>query len=134
MNKKRKMSEKTIFKKNGTSYPVDVKQKVIGDIKSGLLSNRAAAKLYGLSRNTINNWIVQDSLLPLYNEPDKPLEMNTKEESSRLNMLSKQVVRLQKALEKANLKIDGLETMINLSEKKFKIKIRKKSGAKRFKE
>lgn len=41
MSKKRKMSGKAIFKKNGTSYSVDVKQKVIGDIKSGLLSNRA---------------------------------------------------------------------------------------------
>ena len=47
------MSGKAIFKKNGTSYSVDVKQKVIGDIKSGLLSNRAAAKLYWIFRGIV---------------------------------------------------------------------------------
>lgn len=53
---------------------------------------------------------------------------------SKVKALSKQVIDLQKALEKANLKIDGLHTVIQVNEEELKIKIRKKLGAKRSRE
>ncbi|WP_286850120.1 MULTISPECIES: hypothetical protein [Sphingobacterium] len=60
--------------------------------------------------------------------------MKEPNESSKIKLLSKQVLELQKALEKANLKINGLETLIQVSEEELKIKIRKKPGAKQSKE
>ena len=39
-------------------------------------------------------------------------------------------IELEKALAEAKLKIAALEIMIDLAEQQFKIKIRKKSGAK----
>lgn len=60
--------------------------------------------------------------------------MKEPNETSKVKALSKQVIDLQKALEKANLKIEGLQTMIQVSEEELKIKIRKKLGAKRSKE
>ncbi|WP_434059818.1 hypothetical protein, partial [Myroides marinus] len=55
------------------------------------------------------------------------------EQETVVKKLNKQVIELQKALEKANLKIETLETLIEVSEQDLKIKIRKKSGAKQSK-
>ena len=71
-------------------------------------------------------------MLPLIRPIQKP--MKEPNETSKVKALSKQVIDLQKALEKANLKIEGLQTMIQVSEEELKIKIRKKLGAKRSKE
>ncbi|GGC06626.1 hypothetical protein [Dyadobacter sediminis] len=49
-------------------------------------------------------------------------------ESSKTRILAKQVQDLTKQLEKANLKISGLQTMIEVSEQELHIKIRKKPG------
>lgn len=65
MEKARKKIVKQLVKKIGTSYPENVKQKIVGEIKSGFHSHRTAAKIYGISRNTINNWVTQDSLFSL---------------------------------------------------------------------
>lgn len=132
MGKVQKKSVKRPIKKIGTSYPEDVKCRIVGEIKSGFHSHRTAAKIYGISRNTINSWVIQDSLLPLIRPTQRPMKESN--ENSQVKALSKQVIELQKALEKANLKIDGLQTMIQVSEEELKIKIRKKLGAKQSKE
>ena len=59
--------------------------------------------------------------------------MGNSNSNKQVNLLNKQVRELQKALKKARLKIDGLETIIQVSEEELKIKIRKKSGAKQSK-
>jgi len=133
MENTRKKRVKKPLKKEGRSYSETVKAKVVGEVKSGFHSCRTAAKLYGISRNTINSWVVQDSLFSLIPQAtQRPMEEPN--ENSKERRLSRQVVELQKALEKANLKIDGLQTMIQVSEEELKIKIRKKPGAKRSKE
>jgi len=132
MEKSQKKCLKKSIKKSGKSYSEDVKRKIVGEIKAGFHSHRTAAKIYGISRNTINSWVIQDSLLPLIRPTQKP--MKEPNETSTVKALSKQVIELQKALEKAKLKIDGLQTMIQVSEEELKIKIRKKPGAKQSKE
>ena len=132
MEKSQKKCLKKSIKKSSTSYSEDAKRKIFGEIKAGFHSHCTAAKIYGISRNTINSWVIQDSLLPLIRPTQKP--MKEPNETSTLKALSKQVIELQKALEKAKLKIDGLQTMIQVSEEELKIKIRKKPGAKQSKE
>ena len=46
---------------------------------------------------------------------------------------SERIRQLERALEDANLKILGLETIINVAEKDLKIDIRKKPGTKQSK-
>jgi len=58
--------------------------------------------------------------------------INIKEET-KARILAKQVLDLTKELEKAKLKISGLETMIEVSEQDLHIKIRKKPGTKQSK-
>jgi len=59
--------------------------------------------------------------------------IDTKEEP-KVRVLSKQVMDLIKALEKAKLTIIGLQTIIEVSEQDLNIKIIKKSGAKQSKD
>jgi len=134
MSKNQKVSPVKPFKRIGRSYPDEVKRKIVSEIQSGLLSQRAAERLYRINRKTIDGWITQFSLLPLKSNTLIQKGMAEPNESAKVRLLSKQISELQKALGKAQLKIDGLETMIRVSEEELKIKIRKKPGAKRSKE
>ena len=49
------------IQKVGASYPEEIKRKIVYEIQSGFHSHRTAAKLYGISRNTINAWIIKYS-------------------------------------------------------------------------
>jgi transposase-like protein len=120
--------------KVGRAYSESVKRKIVGEINCGLLSHREASKKYGINRKSIGNWITQLSLLNL-----KPLEIaqNTMvdmKEDNKTRILAKQVLDLTKELEKSKLRISSLETMIEVSEQEFQIKLRKKPGAKQSKE
>lgn len=122
------------FQRVGRSYPEDLRRRIVLEVQSGRLSQRAAERTYRINRKTIDSWITQFSLLPLIPRECTQKPMKEPKESSKVKALSKQVLELQKALEKANLKIDGLQTMIQISEEELKIKIRKKPGAKLSKE
>jgi len=89
-------------------------------------------KKYGLSRNTLSPWITDFSSFKI-----KPHEVAEEAicdmtESSKTQILAKQVQDLTKRLEKANLKISGLQTMIEVSEQELHIKIRKKPGTRQL--
>jgi hypothetical protein len=98
---------------------------------------RAACKKYGICRATVVNWVKKEKVKNLVNEePRSPfdplhLEMNDK----RMEKVSTQSVRLlTEELRRAKLQIEGLQTMIEFPEEKFKIKIRKKAGTKQSRE
>lgn len=134
MEKKQRKRTVKPLRKIGRSYPDEVKRKVVGEIQSGFHSHRTAAKLYGMSRNTVNSWVVQYSLLNLESLNSQEEFMTKSTESSTIRHLHRQVIELQKALVKSQLKVDSLETMIKVSEEELKIKIRKKPGAKQSRE
>lgn len=102
MGKVPKNGVKQPFKKRGTSYSEEVKRKIVGEIKSGFHSHRTAAKIYGISRNTINSWVIQDSLLPLIRPIQKP--MKEPNENSKVKALSKQVIRSTESFGKSQPK------------------------------
>lgn len=108
------------------------KRKIVQEINSGLIGHRAAARKYGISRNNIAKWIVKFSFLNL-----KPLEIannaiENMDEKTKIRELSRQIRYLTEQLENSQLKVRGLETLIAVSEEQLKIKITKKSGAKRL--
>ncbi len=59
--------------------------------------------------------------------------LSSKEEDKNAQDYKHQIKQLEKALEYANLKILGLETMIKVTEEDLQIKIKKKPGTKRSK-
>jgi len=104
------------------------KRKIVHEVNSGLIGQRACAKKYGLSRNTLSAWITDFSSFNVKPHEVAKEAISDMTESSKTEILAKQVQDLTKQLEKANLKINGLQTMIEVSEKELHIKIRKKPG------
>lgn len=109
------------------------KRKIVREVNQELIGIRAACRKYGLNRNTLKSWLVQFSLptleepLPTEQSPDMP-------DRSSNQTLNRQVQALTKALAQSQLKINGLQTMIEVAESELKIKIRKKYGTKRSNE
>ncbi len=106
---------------------------IVGQIQSGSISIWGACKKHGLNRNTLKLWMTR---LRVGSLTDKTLStvLSSKEEDKKALELKQQIRQLEKALEYANLKILGLETMIKVTEEDLQIKIKKKPGTKRSKE
>jgi len=78
----------------------------------------------------IRQWMIKFGI----EDPNPPLksfkDMSKTNESSEIAELQKQIKQLKASLAQSNMKVDVLDTMITLAEKKFQIPIRKKSGTK----
>jgi transposase len=127
-------TEKTVSTTIATRKPwgrlnEEIKSKIISEISSGLLSERAAGRKYGLPKSTIGKWHDKHNLANLLSPqiPDGHLAMDESKESK---LLKKKIEELTKALSDAQLKNVALETMIEVAESELKIKIRKKRGTK----
>ena len=107
--------------------------KIIGEIKSGIITIRGACFKYGLCRNTLKLWITRVTVRTLESVMSKkPIRFMKQDPDSKA--LQRKVYELTRALEHAQLKINSLETLIKVSEEDLQIKIRKKSGTKQSKE
>lgn len=99
-------------------------------IQAGAISIRGACVKYGMNRNTLKKWLLRISVRSLDDNLSEEIfaEMN---QDKQVEALQRKVKELTRALQTAQLKIDGLETMIQVAEQELQIKIRKKAGAKR---
>jgi NCAIR mutase (PurE)-related protein len=126
-----KAKEKKVTVKNRKPYERlsdTEKKKIVHEINSELIGQRAASRKYGVNRKTIGTCVVEFS--SFYVKPREVVEeaINNMTENSKTRILAKQVQDLTKQLEKANLKISRLQTMIEVSEQELHVKIRKKLG------
>jgi len=115
--------------KQGGNHLRDVeKRSIVRQIEQGVLTPHAARKAYGLSGNTLNQWLkasVKENVeLAAYD----PFEMKGKP-VGQSDLPDPEKEALKRALEDAQLKISALNTLIDVAEDQFKIKIRKKAGA-----
>ena len=91
------------------------------------------AKKYNLPHfNTVTIWKRQfrHQVEDMDSIKTKPM---SKEDKQSLELQIKRNQELEKALSNANLKIAGLETMIDIAEKELGVSIKKKSGTKQSK-
>ena len=93
------------------------------------MTNREGAKHFNTSHGTINRWII------LFRSEIEDLKsIGTMAALSpsvhRDDNCNEQIKLLQNALDFAQLKVTGLETMIDLAESTYKISIRKNFGTK----
>jgi transposase len=107
------------------------KRSIVRQVEQGALTPYAARQAYGLSGNTLNKWLKaslkENAELSIYD----PFEMKDKAVGGPgLPDLEKDA--LKKALEEAQLKVSALNTLIDVAEDQFKIKIRKKAGARQL--
>jgi hypothetical protein len=131
--KKQKSQSSPLSKVPWKRRSKDEMELVVSQIQSGSISIWGACKKHGLNRNTLKLWMTR---LRVGSLTDKTLTTvsSSKEEDKKDLELKQQIRQLEKALEYANLKILGLETMIKVTEEDLQIKIKKKPGTKRSKE
>ena len=110
------------------------KRKIVQEVQSGLIGQRAAARKYGISRQALIRWLNDFAFANLKPKELADETITSMTENTKTKILARQVQELTKALEKAQLKITGLQTLIEVSEQELQIKIRKKPGTKQSKE
>ena len=126
-----KRATKGLKGKGGRSFQYDISfmRMVVQQYRTGDLSQRQVAEKYGLSESGLRLWISRfDSDLEERTIPSAP-DMTPAEQQAQ-DDLKKQNEELARKLAYANLKITGLEMMIDIAETELDIDIRKKSGTK----
>jgi transposase-like protein len=110
-------------------YPAELKEKLVELVVYQNYSKEAVAKKYGLANTyMLTNWItVYKKKLEKGAVTLAPME---KPKTKDTAVLKKRIKDLEKALEKANVLIYGLNSMIDHAEKAHKVPIRKKDGTK----
>ncbi len=119
---------------------MDIKAQVIKEYLAGGSSYRQLSAKYGMSRDVINKWVLihqgihnlpptekqQKYSLSSMNSSKKKL---SSEEQQSAEALQQTIAILEKQLEWEKLRVEALDTMINIAEKDLNIQIRKKPGA-----
>ena len=116
--------------KRGNSFKHDFAfmRAVVQDYEFSDLSGAQIGHKYGIAANQVHRWKKLFSS-ELSHSQTGVLPMNPQEQK-QLDALKKQNEELLKSLEQANLKITGLETLIDIAEQELHLDIRKKSGTK----
>jgi transposase-like protein len=120
--------------KSGNRYPDEFKRKLAQEYLSGRFSYAVAAEEYGLKDKRVVRefvkWYLKKSELSPTNE-SVPMK-KVKPSSEELN-LEERIKQLESDLRMSKLKVEALETMIDIAEDQLKIDIRKKSGTQQSK-
>jgi len=104
------------------------KRSIVRQIEQGVLTPYAARRAYFISGNMLNSWLKASLKENVELAAYDPLNMKDKP-SLQPELKDTEKEALKKALEEAQLKISALNTLIDVAEDQFKIKIRKKAGA-----
>lgn len=96
----------------------------------GGISQQDLSKQAGVSRSCISKWVKCYTTNGTFYRYDDVKNTEPKPNNSMVDTRDAEIARLKAALEKAELRARALDTMIDVAEENFKIKIRKKAGAK----
>lgn len=115
-------------KQRGNQLTEVEKRSLVRQVEQGMLTPHAARKAYGLSGSTLNKWLKASVKENVELAGYDPFEMKEKPVAPS-DVSDPEKEALKKTLEEAQLKINALNTLIDVAEDQFKIKIRKKAGA-----
>ena len=110
-------------------FPKKLKEELVGLVLYKGMGTKDVAEKYGLpNSHVLANWInLYKKKLEAGAITLAPMEKKTKVKAA---VLRQRIKQLEKALEKANVMIYGLNSMIDYAEKEFKVPVRKKRGTK----
>lgn len=119
---------------------MDIKKEAVREYLVDGIPYRALAEKYGISRSTINKWVLVHqgihNLPRTHKQISYDLQQKTLGKKSNkstrpdLSELEKKIELLEKQLEWEKLHSLALDTMITVAERELKIDIRKKPGTK----
>ena len=119
---------------------MDIQKEAVREYLVDGIPYRALAKKYGVSRSTINKWVLVHQ--GIHNIPRSHKQISYDLQQKKLGNKSKQPVKqlqhdlekkielLEKQLEWEKLRVHALDTLINVAERELHIEIRKKPGTK----
>ena len=119
---------------------MDIKKEAVREYLVDGIPYRALSKKYGVSRTTINKWVLVHQ--GIYDLPRSHKQVTYDLQQKTLGKKSKQIIRqdqsdlekkievLEKQLEWEKLRSLALDTLINVAERELNIDIRKKPGTK----
>jgi len=117
-------------------YSETFKLKVVEEVLIGKYSKAEASRIYGIKgKSSILEWTRQYSGEPGYDKRGKVLSAQKTDpiEEKIINQTIK-IKKLEEALRKEKIKVLLSNKMIDIAEEEYGVAIRKKSGAKQFKE
>ena len=119
---------------------MDIQKEAVREYLVDGIPYRSLAKKYGVSRSTINKWVlVHQGIHDIprchkqvsYDLQQKKLGKRSKQPVQQLQSdLEKKIAVLEKQLQWEKLRSMALDTMINVAERELHIEIRKKPGTK----
>jgi len=106
-------------------YSPAFKRKIVEEIEGGKFTVGEVRRIYDIKgSDTIERWLKKFGREHLLS---RVIRVEMRDEKDKLKDLERQKRELESALAQAHLKILSLETMIDIAEDRFDIKIKKKS-------
>ena len=105
---------------------------ILYEIQNEGVPKRTACLNHGVHRNTLKLFMLKQATVSVSGIHSLNL-LSAMNENQQHLALTKKIKELNSALEKSQLKVSILETIIKVAEDDLKIKIRKKSGTKQLK-
>ena len=123
---------------------MDIKSQVIQEYLETGVGYRKLADKYGVSRTTINKWVLihqgihnipptQKQQQYYLSSMNSSTEKNNPQQQQEMEAMQQKIALLEKQLEWEKMRAFALDTMINVAEKQLDIVIRKKSGSQQSK-
>lgn len=106
----------------------EIKRQAVQEVEQGVMTSRDAARKYNVDYSTMTVWLRLFSCTPKLNS--KQVQEMAAQEQRPSQIIKEENAGLKFSVEQLQLKVEALETMIELAEKQFDIPIRKKSGTK----
>lgn len=123
------------MRKSPKKYSEEFKLSVLRDYYSSGMSKRKCARKYGLCNPTLlSSWLSKYEVKTLSLQPeereDNMSRRSNEDYRDEIASLRKRVRELEKALSYSRLETEARDIMIDIAEREFDIRIRKKHGAK----
>lgn len=123
--------------KRGNRYPNELKRKIALEYLSGRFSYAIAAEEYDLpGKHVVREfvkWYRRNSELSQTNGTTTMAKSKPTGSTPADSDLQKRIKELEAELQWSKMKVEALETMIDIAEEQLHIDIRKKSGSQRLK-
>ena len=112
---------------------MNTKEEIINEYLVGGISYRKLEKKHGISRSTINHWVLEHQGFIRKRKSPKESIILLKMNKEPREVLPAEIIELQKQLEQERLRNKLLTAMIDIAEQELKIPIRKKYGTRQLK-
>jgi transposase-like protein len=110
--------------------PRSTRLRAVNEILSGYMTAEESATKYNITLSGIKSWIREYSEEVLSTQSDVTLTDESSVEHPMTKEEENSFKEMERLLKAERLKVLGLETMIDIAEKTFKLDIRKKFGSK----